>query len=447
MARRSGVTRRGLLAATTGAAALPLVHIRTAGAAGKLAIGFWDHWVPEGNTVMRKQVQAWADRNKVDVQADFITSVGSKLLLTQSAEAQARAGHDAFAFAQWDVRNHADSLEPVDDAVKRLTDQYGPANEVCQYLGVKDGHWIAVPTSSGTQIKGPCGRISVLRDKAGIDVTAMYPAKPEHTPEADNWTYDTMLKAAEACRKAGMPFGIGLGTTADSTDTAGAMFAAFGAELIDREGNIQVKSDNVRAVLEYGQKWVKTLPDDTIAYDDATDNRALIAGKSALIYNPPSAWAVARRDAPQVAADCWTFPAAVGPKGRFVPYLAFFWGVWSFSKNKAAAKDLIVYLMERPQVEERTTVVLGFDLPPFDTMNDFKIWEEAEPPKGTIYNYPLRPWHNARPNVAASWATPEVAVQIYNSGMLAGMLARLLTGQSIDQVVAWTQTELEGFMR
>ncbi len=225
------------------------------------------------------------------------------------------------------------------------------------------------------------------------------------------------------------------------------MFAAFGAELIDREGNIQVKSDNVRAVLEYGQKWVKTLPDDTIAYDDATDNRALISGKSALIYNPPSAWAVARRDAPQVAADCWTFPAAAGPKGRFVPYAAFFWGVWSFSRNKAAAKDLLVYLMERPQVEERTTVVHGFDLPPFDTMNDFKVWEEAEPPKGTIYNYPLRPWHNARPNVAASWAAPEVAVQIYNSGMLAGMLARLLTGQSIDQVVAWTQAELEGFLR
>ncbi len=82
---------------------LPLVHVRTAGAAGKLAIGFWDHWVPEGNTVMRKQVQAWADKNKVDVQADFITSVGNKLLLTQSAEAQARAGHDVFTFAQWDA--------------------------------------------------------------------------------------------------------------------------------------------------------------------------------------------------------------------------------------------------------------------------------------------------------------------------------------------------------
>ena len=58
------------------------------------------------------------------------------------------------------------------------------------------------------------GRISVLRDKAGIDVTAMYPAKEGGSPTADNWTYDTMLKAAAACQKADMTFGLGLGQTA-----------------------------------------------------------------------------------------------------------------------------------------------------------------------------------------------------------------------------------------
>ena len=71
---------------------------------------------------------------------------------------------------------------------------------------------MAVPTSSGTQMKGPCGRINVLRDKAGIDVTAMFPAQDGGDPTADDWTYDTMLKAAEACHKANMTFGLGLGT-------------------------------------------------------------------------------------------------------------------------------------------------------------------------------------------------------------------------------------------
>jgi ABC-type glycerol-3-phosphate transport system substrate-binding protein len=440
-------TRRRALAAGAGTALLPLVHVRTARAAGQLTVGFWDHWVPKGNDVMKKQVLAWADKNKVEVQIDFITSNSNKLLMTKAAEAQAKTGHDFIAFQTWEVNQYADQLEPVDDVMKDLTGKFGETNEVCEYLGKVQGHWHAVPTSSGTQIKGPCGRISLLKEHAGLDVVGMYPAKAEHTAAADGWTYDAMLKAMEGAKKAGVPFGIGLGLTTDSVDSAGAIFAAFGAELVDGEGNIKVKSDPVRAVLEFAQKYVKFLPDDTISYDDASNNRALISGKSALIFNPPSAWAVAKRDNPTVAADCWTFPAPAGPKGRFDPYLPYFWGVWKFAKNKSAAKELIAYLCQREQVEERCKIVDGYDLPPFQSMLDFKIWEEVEPPKGTLYNYPLRKWHNARPSIAASWAAPEVAVQVYNRGTLPTMFAKLLTGSSIEQTMAWAESELQGFLR
>ncbi|MGA8198370.1 MAG: hypothetical protein WB902_33965, partial [Acetobacteraceae bacterium] len=78
MNRSRRLTRRNALQLGAAAAALPLVHIRTAGAAGKLTVGFWDHWVAPANDAMKKQVQAWADKNKVDVTVDFITSNGSK---------------------------------------------------------------------------------------------------------------------------------------------------------------------------------------------------------------------------------------------------------------------------------------------------------------------------------------------------------------------------------
>jgi ABC-type glycerol-3-phosphate transport system substrate-binding protein len=439
------MSRRKALKLGAAAAALPLIHVRAAGAAGKLSVGFGDHWVPGANDVMKKQVAAWSDKTKVDVQADFITSIGNKLLLTMAAEAQADAGHDVLAFGQWNALNHADKLEPVDDVMKRLTDQFGPTNHVCEYLGKYKNHWIAVPTVSLMQ--PPCGRISVLREKAGIDVTEMYPAKEGGSPTADNWTYDTMLKAAEACQKANMTFGLGLGQTYDSVDWVGAMFRAFGAALVDGEDDITVKSDEVRQVLEYAQKLAKWLPADAASYDDASDNRALISGKSALIFNPPSAWAVAKRDNPSVAADCWTFAAPAGPKGRFTPYNPWFWGVWNFSQNKEAAKDLIAYLSERKQVEERCVAASGYDVPPFDSMLDFKVWEEVEPPKGTVYNYPIRPWHKTQAWVAASEAPPEVAVQIYNRATMPTMVAKLQSGQSIKDVIAWAQEELEGFVR
>lgn len=447
MPKRNGVTRRAALKLGAAATALPLVHIRTGRAAGKVSIAFWDHWVPAGNDVMKQQCEAFGKAHQVEVQADFITSVGSKNILTIAAEAAAKTGHDVQQFPGWETHNHADQLEPIDDVMKRLTDKYGPANSASEYLFKVKGHWVAIPTSSGTQNKGPCGRISILKEAAGLDVVKMYPPSADATADAENWTYETMLKAAEACHKIGKTFGIGLGTTPDSVDTAGAMFAAFGAEVVNAKGDITVKSDAVRQVLEYAQKLVKFLPADAVSYDDASNNRALISGQSALIWNPPSAWAVAKRDAPKVAADCWTFPAPKGPKGRFLPLGAFSWGVWQFAQNKSAAKELIEFLSQREQVEARANVVMGYDVPPFASMTDFKIWEEVEPPKGTVYHYPIRKADNQQSWIACAPAPPEIAVQIYNRGTLPTMLAKLQSGQSIKQVQDWAQDELEGFLR
>ena len=441
------VTRRQALQLAAGAAALPLVHIRTAGAAGKLTVGFWDHWVPDGNKVMQKQVDAWAEKNKVDTKVDFITGNGAKLLMTGVAEAQAKTGHDIMTFLNWDMYNVAASLTPMDDVMGRLTDKYGPSSKTAEYLAKVKGHWMAVPTSSGNQTKPPCARISLMK-KYGLDVQAMYPVRPEKTALAEAWNYDAFLKVAEAAHNDGMTFGLGLGggNNTDGIDQVGAMFRAFGATLIDSEGAVQVNSDAVHAVLEYAQKLVKFLPNDAVSYDDASNNRALISGKSALIFNPPSAWAVAKRDSPAVAADCWTFPPPAGPNGRFVPTATFFWGIYGFSPNQTAGKELIEFLMQREQVEERTTVVDGYDLPTFSSMNDFKIWENVSPPEGTVYNYPIRPWHDSQPNIAASEATPDVAVQIYQRAVHTGMVARLKS-HNIPQVIAWAQDQLEGFTR
>jgi hypothetical protein len=44
-------------------------------------------------------------------------------------------------------------------------------------------------------------------------------------------------------------------------------------------------------------------------------------------------------------------------------------------------------------------------------------------------------------------APPEIAVQIYNQGTMPTMLAKLLSGQTIPQVIAWAEDQLVGFKR
>jgi len=445
---RRHVTRRNAIKLGAAAASLPLVHIRTAGAAGKLSLGLWDHWVPDGSPAMRKIVDAWAEKNKVEVQLDMISSVGSKINITMAAEAQAKTGHDVYAFDQWTVQQYADSLDPVDDVMGRLIAKYGKLGHAYEYLAVVDKHWMAVPVGWGSAPLPPCGRISLLKQFCGVDVQAWFPAH-EATPETSkDWTYDTQLKMAEAMFKAGYPIGFGCGqNSTDANQTWGATFGAFGADLVNAKGEITVESDSVMAAMEYAQKMIKFMPQDAVQWDDASNNRALISGKAALIWNPPSAWAVAKRDAPQVAQDCWTFPNPIGPKGRLVPHRPYFWGIWSFAQNKSAARELIEYLSQREQVEKLAAPVSGYDIPPFQSMTDLSVWTDVEPPKGTVYNYPVRPWHNAEYYIPGSSAPPDIAVQIWNRYLVPSMVARMMAGQSIKQTIAWAKEELEGFIR
>ena len=438
-------TRRRVLKIAAAGAALPLVHVRTAGAAGTLSVGFWDHGTPAGNDAMRRLVATWADQTKTSVQVDFITSVGGKNLLTIAAEAQARTGHDVMAFPTWGVRANAHLLEPVDDVIARLEAKHGKTNSVSRYLALVEGAWRAVPSASGSRNKPTCARTGFFA-RNGVNVQAIAPAADRVGEGYAGWTWDALLDLAPKAQEAGLAFGMPLGQFADAVDWTGSLFAAYGAQLVDETGNVTVKSDAVRQVLEWAKKLVPSLPGDVFSWDDASDGRALADGKSALILSAPDAWAAARRDAPQVAEECWCLPAPAGPAGRFLPHLPYFWGVWSFAANKQAGKDLIEWLSQREQVQALCAATGGLAAPPFESMSDLPVWAEQGPPQGVLYNYPLRPRQQAQAHVAGYPAPPDVAAQIYGQATTTKMIARCTQGgQSIEQVINWAQGELEGF--
>ena len=439
------VTRRRFMATSAAAAAaVSAPFVRTANAAGKISIGFWDHWVPGANNTTKALVEEWGAKEKVEVSIDYIPSQGSKNLLTIAAEAQAKSGHDILAMNTWLPHSLAESIEPVNDVVEPLIKQNGDVNGTVKYLGVADGKWLGVPACVGSQIKGPCSRIDLMKSLAGIDVQAMYPAGG--APKADAWNLENFLKAAEACHKGGKPFGIGLGTTSDSVDSAGAFFHAHGAMLVNEKGDITVKSDKVRQALEYYAKLAQFLPPDAPAWDDASNNKWIVAGNGALIMNPPSAWAVAKRDAPQIAEQLWTHGFPSGPNGRYAPFLPYFWGIWNFGKNKTAAKSLLRHLSTRSAAEKMVAASAGYDLPSFEKLTDFKTWAEEGPPKGTLYHYP-NPHNHQVLSIAAAPAPPKIAHQIYVQGVQTKMVARLLKGEKMEGVLAWAESEVEGFMR
>ena len=141
----------------------------------------------------------------------------------------------------WWPHAQADLLEPVNDIMEPLIKQNGEVNGTVQYLGKAGDKWLAVPACIGSQIKGPCSRIDLMKKYASIDVQEMYPAGGP--PKADGWTTDTFLKAAEACHKGGVPFGIGLGETSDSSIPPARSSWRSAPQLVDAKGNLTVKTD------------------------------------------------------------------------------------------------------------------------------------------------------------------------------------------------------------
>ena len=162
------------------------------------------------------------EKEKVEVPIDYITSQGNKNLLTIAAEAQAQVrATTSSRFPTWlpsDARQ----------AARAGRRRHGRADQA-ERRGQSDGR---VPRARqtatgsrcrprvGSQIKGPCSRIDLMKKHAGIDVQAMYPAGGA----AEGRGLDARRHAQGRRglpQGAAIPFGIGLGTTEDNVDTVG----------------------------------------------------------------------------------------------------------------------------------------------------------------------------------------------------------------------------------
>jgi ABC-type glycerol-3-phosphate transport system substrate-binding protein len=244
--RRSTLSRRSLLRTTALAAAsvVSAPYVRHSHAAGKLTLGVWDHWVPGANNTLTRLCNEWSDKNKVEVTIDYITSQGDKDILTASAEAQARAGHDIMSHRAWQIQVHRDVLEPVDDVINALIAKAGPISPVAEYLAKANGKWFGIPTTIGSQVKPCCSRIDLYKQHCGIDLTKIFPNNPDRDPNlVDSWNWDLYLKTAEQLFKAGAPVGLPMGQTSDAIDSTGAMFRAYGSVMADEKDNIKVDSN------------------------------------------------------------------------------------------------------------------------------------------------------------------------------------------------------------
>jgi hypothetical protein len=175
-----------------------------------------------------------------------------------------------------------------------------------------------------------------------------------------------------------------LSTWTDAANWAGAVFASYGSRLVDEEGNITVKSDETKQALEWFKRLVPYLPESVFAWDNAGNNKWLDSGKGALIMNPPSAWAVAVRDAPEVANGTLAFSRPKRTERALRREQFRLPRDLEFLAEQSAGKSLIAYLSTRSAQQKLVAASKGYDVPPYENLRDFDTWREEGPPKGVI---------------------------------------------------------------
>ncbi|BBK32583.1 ABC transporter substrate-binding protein [Allostella humosa] len=411
-----------------------------------MTVAFWEHRVPGADEALRGVVEEWADENRIALRIDFITSVGAKHLLTARAEARARVGHDVMVHPGWQVAVHHRQLEPLDDIVAEVEATHGPYDEAASFLARVDGRWRGLPAPSGSHAFPMVSRLDLLKQHAGVDLQEVFPPAgvSRQADRVATWSWEAFLVHAGRLRQAGRPFAAAIGPGGDAQNWLAPLFLSFGAVLVNARGEIGVDSDQMRNALEYLIRLAEQMPREVEGWDDRGNNDWLAEDRAAVIVNRPSPWAMARQGKASLAQQLWHHDMPGGPSGRFRAVMPHFLGIWDFARNKPAARALLRHLADRDVVRRMVAASQGYDLPLLRPLLDGPTWAEAGPPKGTVFNYPVR---GDEAMITAGYpAPPAIAATIYNQGMIGRLASRVTReGWAVEKAVAWAREELETY--
>ena len=432
--------------------AAPMVHAQ--GTGGTLALGFWDHWVPAGNDAMREHCNEWGDRNRVEVQLDFITSVGNKNLLTIAAEAQARQRprHPGLP----------DLGSTTSTAARAGGRRDGPADRRNTARSTRRPSTSASATAAGAAVPGDRRHPvqAALRphrpDEAACRASTCRRCgrpRPSSARAPTTGTGRPSCTAAEKCHAAGFPFGLPVGTFTDAVDWVGALFRSYGAEHGGRATatSPSATTTKMRQAMDYADAAVPA-PAGRDVRGLGRRHQQPRADLRPLGADLQPALGLGGGEARRAAGggEVLALPEPGRAGGPFVPHLPYFWGIWSFSREQAGGEGAArASCREREQAEKLIDASQRLRHPALRQHVRLRDLGDGRAAAGDGLQLPGQPHHKATPSIAFAPAPAEIAVQMYNQGIQTKMIARMVQNKRdrSTSALAWAEREIEGFKR
>ena len=367
--------------------------------------------------IWNRNTAAFTKETGVAVRTDY---VGWEDLRPQTAvSARTGAGPDVVVGWPDDPHLYTDKLLDVSGLAEYLGRKYGGWYYLAEKYGQKDGtkNWIAIPMGGSG---GPMVYRKSWVKEAGFD-----------SVPTDLGQFMTMC---ETLKKNGHPVGFALGNAVgDANSYCNWLLWAHGGSLVDEAGKVSLDSKQTIDALKYCRAMYPSMIGGTLGWNDASNNKAFIAGEISMTTNGISIYYALKND-PATAQQAEDTDHSVLPAGVAggSPQSALILNAMVFKHTRYpnAAQQYLRFMMEEEQYLAWLTGSVGYWSQPLKAYAAAPIW--SSDPKLAVYRETCenRFWNGYRgPITAASGAAVADYVVVH-------MFAAVASGSSTPEDAA-----------
>lgn len=255
-------------------------------------------------------------------------------------------------------------------------------SDVCDYLGKKYGGWVplaeAYGKSDGKWICMPVGTSGAMLNyrKSSVE-KAGFKDVPGDTAG--------FLELCKAMKAKGTPAGFAFGhASGDANSFVHWLLWSHGGYLVDKNNKVIINSPETAKALEYAKALYETFIPGTVSWNDASNNKAFLAGELHMTANGISIYVAAKADKKDFADDIYHGFYPVGPVGKpqelhlCYPAMAF-----KYSKYPNAAKALLAFMLEKEQYSKWLSGAQGYLTHLLNHYDNDPVW--TDDPKRTVF--------------------------------------------------------------
>jgi multiple sugar transport system substrate-binding protein len=424
-------TGAGAVAASTGGLAAILESGRAPAYAQQTTVHWlrWNDFVPACDQLLRTKLLPEAEK-ALGIKVNYETVNGNDLQPRITSGIQSGAGPDILMLFNNHPHLYKASLADLSDVADAVGKEQGGYYNISKGNCSADGKWMSMPMAI-------IGAMNAYRKSWFAEVG--YNEFPK--------TWDQYRDAGKKLKAKGYPIGQSLGQSfGDPPTFVYPLLWSFGATEVDDKGKVALNSkEAVDAVKWMVGAWKDSFDEGGLAWDDAGNNRAFLAGTICSTLNGASIYIESTRkpdqyrttDGKPLKDDILHAPLPAGPKGQFGMHTYTSHVVPSYSKNVSAAKELLKFIHKKENYDQWFSTAQGFYTPGTTGWETHAVWTQnpVMAPFAVAGKLGLTPGHPGEPNAKAA--------EVLSKYLLGNMIGAAIRGQSAEDAVKSTADALK----